>query len=82
MNLRPGPPLDDSRASHDARVRWLLAAFPGAVVLSGPPAPLPRPVLSRRARAARDAADYRARPYPAATAADRARPSRTGRGPR
>lgn len=45
MSLRPGPPLDDSRASHDARVRWIVAdAFPGAVVLSGPPAPLPRPI--------------------------------------
>lgn len=51
MNLA-APPLDDSPASHDARVRWILRAFPGAVVVSGAPAllPVPRPVRRRPAR--------------------------------
>lgn len=48
MSLRPSPPLDDSTASHDARVRWLLRAFPGSVVLSGPPAPVRVPPRPRR----------------------------------
>ncbi len=59
MNLRPGPPLDDSTASHDARVRWLLRAFPGSVVLSGPPAPVRVPPPPRRFED-----DYLRRAYP------------------
>jgi hypothetical protein len=69
MSLRPGPPLDDSRASHDARVRWLLAAFPGAVVVAGPPAPLPRPVRPSQPE------DYSKRAYPARPSR---RPARAG----
>jgi hypothetical protein len=69
MSLRPGPPLDDTRASHDARVRWLLRAFPGSVVLSGPPAPLPRPVPKGL-----PLEDYRQRTYSATPP----RPSRAG----
>jgi hypothetical protein len=48
MNLRPGPPLDDSAASHDARVRWLLRAFPGSLVLSDGRTLLPVPPPGRR----------------------------------
>jgi hypothetical protein len=60
MSLRPGPPLDDSRASHDARVRWLLRALPGAVVVAGPPAPLPRPARPSQ----QQPEDYSKRAYP------------------